>query len=147
MSHRSLTIRALRSSMWSLIALGAVSRPAWTQDARLPLTAMRQWSIAVAESAIPAEKYAADEFQKFFRQTTGITLPIHHGARAGGQLFIGPSQALKQSPSALRCNATMATKNCAASPGQMRSRSWVAALEGHSTPSTRFSKIISESAS
>ena len=98
MPHRSLPLRTLGYSLWSLVALGAVGPPAWTQEAGLTLATIRQWSIAVAESAIPSEKYAADEFQRFFRQAAGITLPIHRGARVGGQLFIGPSGALKKSP-------------------------------------------------
>ena len=37
---------------------------------------MRDWDIVVADEAIPAERYAAEEFQRWFGQATGIELPL-----------------------------------------------------------------------
>lgn len=42
----------------------------------LECAAMRGWQIAVSAEAIPAEEYAAEEFQRWFGQASGITLPI-----------------------------------------------------------------------
>jgi len=41
---------------------------------------MGNWEIAVATEAIPAERYAAEEFQRWFGKATGLELPIREGS-------------------------------------------------------------------
>ena len=55
------------------------------------------WDIVVSEDAIPAERYAAREFQQFFEQATGARLPIRANPEAEHHVFIGPGGALKTS--------------------------------------------------
>lgn len=45
--------------------------------------AMKDWSIVVSGKASPSEHYAAEEFQRLFRQLTGIDLPV--AAQAKGK--------------------------------------------------------------
>jgi len=57
------------------------------------LAAMQGWDIVVAPDASPAEAYAAEEFQSFFQQASGVKLPIVRAAgRADRHVFIGPGQ-------------------------------------------------------
>ena len=42
------------------------------------LAAMQGWDIVVADDAIASEIYAAEEFQEFFSQASGVKLPIVH---------------------------------------------------------------------
>ncbi|MFH1742618.1 MAG: DUF4838 domain-containing protein [bacterium] len=64
----------------------------------LDLTGMRDWSIVVSDSAIPSERYAAAEFQSFFKQAVGIELPIVSQSPAPSRnVFIGVSDAMKAS--------------------------------------------------
>ena len=52
----------------------------WKQtEGKLDCAAMRNWEIAVAVDAIPAERYAAEEFQRWFGQATGLELSIGTG--------------------------------------------------------------------
>ena len=56
------------------------------------------WDVVVAEDAIPSEKYAAEEFQQFFGEASGIKLPIVTAVdRLDRHIFIGPSQAMRSS--------------------------------------------------
>jgi hypothetical protein len=59
------------------------------------------WDIITAEDAQPSEVYAAEEFQSFFAQSSGIRLPIVQQADAtnGGQrhIFIGSSLSMRAS--------------------------------------------------
>jgi len=69
-------------------------------SARLPkgvdLAAMDGWDIVVAEEAIPAERYAAEEFQRFFAEASGVKLPVVTSAeRPDHHVFIGQSQAMQ----------------------------------------------------
>ncbi len=55
---------------------------------------MGDWEIAVAADAIAAEKYAAEEFQRFFNQATGLDLPLRlSSAEAPRQIRIGAASA------------------------------------------------------
>lgn len=64
----------------------------------LDCSQMREWDIVVDESAIPSEKYAAEEFKQFFMQATGIDLPIRADAlSASGHVYIGPGAAFEKS--------------------------------------------------
>ena len=56
------------------------------------------WDIVVAEDAIPSENYAAEEFQTFFAQASGLKLPIVSAInRPDRHIFIGPSQTMQAS--------------------------------------------------
>ena len=44
--------------------------------ALLDCARMRNWEIAVAADTIPSERYAAEEFQRLFKEATGLNLPI-----------------------------------------------------------------------
>ncbi len=52
---------------------------------------MTSWPIVCAPAATPAEKYAAQEFQRLFKAMTGSELPlVATPDAAGGAVFIGP---------------------------------------------------------
>ena len=59
----------------------------------LTISTMQNWHITVSDDATPAEKYAADEFQKWFNQATQLTLSLDT-ARNDGQVIIGASATL-----------------------------------------------------
>ena len=55
----------------------------------------KDWDIVASPNAIPAEKYAVEEFQRIFYQATRIQLPIRYQViEKTRHVFIGPSQAL-----------------------------------------------------
>jgi len=55
---------------------------------------MNDWDIVVSKDAAPSERYAAEEFRRFFEQATGIKLSIADEAAAGRlHVFIGPGAA------------------------------------------------------
>ncbi|MBS7614645.1 DUF4838 domain-containing protein [Candidatus Bathyarchaeota archaeon] len=63
----------------------------------LKCSEMGNWDIIVDSTAIPSEKYATQEFQNFFRQATGITLPIHETKETSfNHVYIGENSALKE---------------------------------------------------
>ena len=43
----------------------------------LSISTMQDWHIIVADDTTVAERYAAEEFQKWFSQATGLTLPLN----------------------------------------------------------------------
>ena len=47
-----------------------------TEKDQLTCAHMRDWDIVVSAEAIPSERYAAEEFQRWFGQATGLNLPI-----------------------------------------------------------------------
>lgn len=60
----------------------------------LDCSRMGSWDIIVDKEAIPSERYAAEEFQRFFAQATGVNLPIRRsGTRSGHHVYIGPGRA------------------------------------------------------
>ena len=59
----------------------------------LTISAMQNWHITVSDDATPSEKYAAEEFQKWFNQATRLTLPLDT-TRNDGQVIIGASSTL-----------------------------------------------------
>ena len=66
-------------------------------EGRLDCSRMRNWEIGVAPDAIPSEEYAAQEFQRWFGEATGIHLPIRSGQDAPDLVRIGsalPADAL-----------------------------------------------------
>ena len=50
-------------------------------EKNLEISKMKDWDIVVNADAIPSEKYAAEEFQKLFKEATGIQLPINNVAK------------------------------------------------------------------
>ena len=59
----------------AVFACGVVPASANT-SAGVDLAQLKGWDIVVADDAIASEKYAAEEFQEFFKQATGVKLPI-----------------------------------------------------------------------
>ncbi|MCZ6679760.1 MAG: DUF4838 domain-containing protein [Candidatus Poribacteria bacterium] len=60
----------------------------------LDCSQMRGWDIVVADEAIPSEKYAAEEFQRWFGQAIGEQLPLRSAAEtATGHVCIGSGAA------------------------------------------------------
>ncbi len=64
---------------------------------QLDIRKMGDWRIVVPPDAIGSETYAAQEFQTFFQEATGFDLPIGTDAGEAGNVFIGPSDALRDS--------------------------------------------------
>jgi len=63
------------------------------------LARLDDWNIVVADDAIPSEIYAAEEFQEFFLQASGLKLPIVHKiTRWDKHVFIGPGKVMHASP-------------------------------------------------
>ena len=64
----------------------------------IDLADLDDWNIVVAADAIPSEKYAAEEFQKFLDQATGRKLPIVHQTKQPVRhIFIGSGPAMRAS--------------------------------------------------
>ena len=64
----------------------------------LACSQMQGWDIVVDAEAIPSEKYAAQEFQHWFEEATGISLPVHHSAEeASHHVVIGQGAPLAKS--------------------------------------------------
>ena len=80
------------------LACGAVPASADT-PVGVDLAQLNGWNIVVADDAIPSEIYAAEEFQKFFRQASGLKLPIVHKiTRWDKHVFIGSGKVMQASP-------------------------------------------------
>ena len=63
------------------------------------LAEMQDWNIVIADDAIASEVYAAEEFQEFFHQASGLKLPIVHKiTRWDKHVFIGPGKVMHASP-------------------------------------------------
>lgn len=59
-------------------------------DKQLDTSKMKDWDIIVAADAIPSEKYAGEEFQRLFKDATGMALPINSKAQGeSNHVFIG----------------------------------------------------------
>ena len=89
-----------KSKALILIAVigGLVSTLHARQPKGLNLAKMQGWDIVLAEDAIPSEKYAAEEFQEFFKQASGVKLPIVDKInRLDRHIFVGPSMAMRSS--------------------------------------------------
>ncbi len=70
-------------------------------QAYLDCSQMRDWVIVVAVDAIPSEKYAAEEFQRWFDRATGLGLPVETPTKGGPhQIHIGSSSLPEGEPSA-----------------------------------------------
>jgi len=67
-------------------------------QAYLTCSQMKDWDIVVDSEAIPAEKYAAEEFQHWFGKATGISIPVHHSVEeAENHVYIGQGAPLAKS--------------------------------------------------
>ena len=63
------------------------------------LAGLDGWDIVLADDAIASEVYAAEEFQEFFSQASGVKLPIVHRInRWDKHVFIGPGKEMQASP-------------------------------------------------
>ena len=60
----------------------------------LAISAMQDWHITVTNDATPSEQYAAEEFQKWFNEATGLALPIDSAETNGGKVTIEGSSTL-----------------------------------------------------
>jgi hypothetical protein len=79
----------MRISLLTL-ALVASSAAAATKGSLTP-QAMTSWQIVCDPIATPSEQYAASEFQRLFRELTGVDLPLTQASAAGSNaVFIGP---------------------------------------------------------
>ena len=91
------------SSVFVLTVTPAIDTP---EDAMVKIEDPRfDFDIVIAKDAIPSEVYAAREFRTFFAEATGIRLPIVTKTnRPDRHIFIGPSEALRQSNVAFSVN-------------------------------------------
>ena len=81
-------------TLFSLIILVTMS----CSPIKVDLLQFHDWTIIVADNAIPSERYAAEEFQSIFLQKTGIKLLIANTTQQSTHnIFIGPSQSMEQS--------------------------------------------------
>ena len=65
----------------------------------LELSKLRDWTIVLAEDALPSEKYAAEEFQGLLEKALGFRLPIvSQPPKPSQNIFIGPGQTFQSSP-------------------------------------------------
>lgn len=65
----------------------------------IDLTELRDWDIVVAESPLPSEKYAAEEFQDLYSRASGVKLPlVSRVDRSEKHVFIGACPAMLSSP-------------------------------------------------
>ena len=60
----------------------------------LAISAMQNWYITVADDATSSERYAAEEFQKWFNKATRLTLPLETAHANGGKISIEASSTL-----------------------------------------------------
>lgn len=62
------------------------------------LAHLDKWQIVVAADAIASERYAAEELQRYYKQASGIELPlVDHAGHTQGNLFVGASSAMRSS--------------------------------------------------
>lgn len=62
-------------------------------NSNLKCSKMKDWDIVVDSQAIPSEKYAAEEFQRLFKDAIGMLLPINNSAKKSGHVYIGSEAA------------------------------------------------------
>ena len=60
----------------------------------LAISTMQNWHITVANDATPSEQYAAEAFQKWFNQSTGLALPLDTAHSDSGEISIVASSTL-----------------------------------------------------
>ncbi len=66
-----------------------------SSGANLSVSVMRNWRIIISDDATASERYAAEEFQKWFNQATLLALPLGNAdentSKYDGQIFINAS--------------------------------------------------------
>ncbi len=62
----------------------------------LSISAMQDWHIIVSDDATAAERYAAEEFKKWFSQATGLTLPLNTSRYANATTCRTPQKRKQQ---------------------------------------------------
>ena len=60
----------------------------------LAISTMQNWCITIANDAIPSERYAAEELQKWFNKATSMALPLETPHAKGGKIAIETSSSL-----------------------------------------------------
>ena len=61
---------------------------------KLDIQLLENWQILISEDAIPEEEYAARELQHWYKQATGISLPVTREEPSGGKfILIGDTKA------------------------------------------------------
>ena len=60
----------------------------------LAISTRQDWHITVANDATPSEQYAAEAFQKWFNQSTGLALPLDTAHSNSGEISIVASSTL-----------------------------------------------------
>ncbi len=73
-----------------------------TQD--IAISTLHGWSIVVCENAPPAERYAAEELQRFVHERTGATLSLVSRSRGQRSIYVGDSDAFRESSLAFSLN-------------------------------------------
>ena len=69
-------------------------RPFENSQETLNCAQMHDWDIVVSDEAIPSEKYAAEEFQRWFGEATEIELPLRTNVEGEARhIYIGPDAA------------------------------------------------------
>ena len=79
-----------------VFVLSSMARADHGVEKSLPIDVVRKWEIVTGDKAEACQKYAAEEFQRFFQAATKVKLPIRQSASGKtGNIFIGPSDGLK----------------------------------------------------
>jgi hypothetical protein len=63
------------------------------------VAAMQGWDIVIDPNAIASERYAAEQFQHYCAEASGVRLPVVEApARPDRHVFIGPGAAMRAAP-------------------------------------------------
>ena len=79
----------------ALLSVGCAAVFAPRDGTVVDLARMEGWKIVAPAEATPSERYAAEEFQRFFAEASGVRLPIVTTLvqRAFGRILIGQAAA------------------------------------------------------
>jgi len=97
--HGCRIILAMRcAAVVGIVALGCPTASG-DEPAGVDLAAMDGWDIVVAERCSESEFHAAREFQRFFAEASGVTLPLVRNAQGPDRhVFIGAGRSMQKSP-------------------------------------------------
>lgn len=85
--YRSFTLTIILLCIAGCVTPSRARRP-------INLNAPRNWTIVVAEDALPSEHYAAEELQRLYEQASGHRLPISAAAeKRQRRILVGPGAA------------------------------------------------------
>ena len=77
------------------LAAAAVAGAAEPTPTGVNLAALHNWQIVLGEEAIESESFAAEEFQRLYKQASGTELPIvRNSTRMNRNIYIGPGKAM-----------------------------------------------------